>query len=289
MALTYSAVAQYSITDSFGKHDFDSPPKRVVITDWALVEQAIELGIIPVGAPELETYKKYVRLPELPDGVSDIGLRQAPNMAKIRALKPDLIILGTDQKDLVRPFSKIARIVYYQSLSEHYRDNYAKAKQRFIGLAELFQRTNYAYSKLIGLELQLKLFNKKLSEHFNHTLPKVGIVRLNKNDVITAYGGNSLSQTVLERLGLENQFEIEISKWGDDMIRFNTLQELNTGFLFYKEPVDSTDILNSQKWTELPLYKNNTILPLAPINSYGGIMSGLYLADEIVNKLIAHE
>lgn len=55
-------------------------PLRIAAVDWAMLETALALGIVPVAATELVHYRRWVVTPEMPDGVADLGLRGAPNL-----------------------------------------------------------------------------------------------------------------------------------------------------------------------------------------------------------------
>ena len=131
----YLSDSHYEVTDSFGKHRLQKPPERIVVTDWTLLEQILELGIVPVGAPELERYRHYVKQPILPNGIADIGLRSSPDLKTLRSLKPGAIIVGTDQKSLARPFSLIAPVFYYNNFSARYRTNGKKTRVRFFTIS----------------------------------------------------------------------------------------------------------------------------------------------------------
>ncbi|MGB1580651.1 MAG: hypothetical protein ACPHER_04005, partial [Nevskiales bacterium] len=120
-------AAPYEITDSFGKHWFERPPQRVVVTDWTLLDNLQALGVETVGAPELALYRQQVS-PDLPRDVTDIGLRAAPNLETLRQLKPDVILLGTGQKELARPLSRISTVLYFKQFSDRYRSNGLKSR-----------------------------------------------------------------------------------------------------------------------------------------------------------------
>lgn len=193
----------YAVFDTTGKHYFFSPPERVVVTDWTALENLLELGIVPVGAPEIERYQQAVRLPALPVGISDIGLRQAPNLNKIQSLKPDVIIIGTGQKELVRTFSRFGKVMYYKAFSDRYRDIGTKARERFLQLADLFRQRDLAERRLAQMDARLGELKQQLVVAYQHTLPSVLIVKPVNNQWL-AYGENSLAGNAAAALGLQN-------------------------------------------------------------------------------------
>ncbi len=269
------------VTDSFGKHKFESPPKRIVVTDWTLLEQLVELGIKPVGAPELKLYQHYVVQPGLPDGIEDIGLRRAPNIEKIRALKPDVIIVGTDQKKLARPFSRISRVMFYKSFSDKYRTNGKKSRTRFLQIADLFQKREYAERKLKVRDAALEKIKQDIALHFNGNLPAITVVRFSSDRKVLVYGENSMVMHTMNWLGLAPAVPSSRSKWGEREITIDKLNEINEGVLLYVEPVDTKRVLTSKVWLQLPLVVDEQVSAMSPAWSYGGAMSVFYTARAI--------
>lgn len=287
LALACSGIRADVVTDSFGKHKFDKPPQRVVVTDWALLEQMLALGVEPVGAPELDLYRHYVRLPELPKGIQDIGLRRSPNLKAIKALKPDVIVIGTDQKALARPFSRIGRVMYYKSFSDKYRTNGKKASVRFTQLAELFKKQALAKSTIQAIDAEISLIKKELIEHFNGELPRLTLIRFSSEKKCLVYGENSIASHVLKRLGIEPGLASTRSKWGEKELTIAKLREIEQGVVLYIQPVDNPEIFESTIWQQLPMVMQSRVISMEPVWSYGGVMSILYHARAIRDALIS--
>lgn len=281
--------AGYEVTDSFGKHQIQAPPTRVVVTDWALLEQMLELDVNPVGAPELDLYRRYVKRPILPsDNIVDIGLRLAPKLQSLRKLKPDLIIVGTGQKNLARPFSRVAPVMYYNSFSDKYRTNGKKSRVRFLQLADLFQKRALAETKLASMDQEISEIREALLQHFNHKPPKVTIVRFSSHEKVLIYGENSMPLHALEQLGLQSGVSISRSKWGYKEMPISILGTINDGVILYIKPTDALDtLLKSDTWLSLLAVKEQRIHPMNAAWSYGGAMSILYNARAIQKALIS--
>lgn len=279
--------------DSFGKHRLQKPPERVVVTDWTLLEQILELGITPAGAPELERYHRYVGQPALPDGIADIGLRRAPDLQTLKALAPDMIIVGTDQKSLARPFSHIAPVLYYNNFSAKYRGNGEKTRVRFLQLADLFQRRALAQTKLAAMDAEIEDIGEKLYRHFDGTPPVVTLVRLSSVTRggmarMLVYGENSIPVHALEQLGLTSGAAIGRSKWGYKEQPLSRLKDNTDGIILYIEPLPiNSGFLRSDRWLTLPPVQQNRVHAMGPAWSYGGAMSILYNARAIYNALLA--
>src|SRR5262245_36288925 len=65
---------------------------RVVALEWDGVEDALALGVTPVGGADLRGYRAFVS-PTIPSSVQDVGTRQEPSLERIAQLKPDVIVV----------------------------------------------------------------------------------------------------------------------------------------------------------------------------------------------------
>lgn len=94
---TTAAAAPVTLTDMRGKQvTLPRPATRVVGLEWNVVEHAVSLGVMPVGAADIAGYTKWVQAEPLDASVKDVGVRGEPSIDSIAALRPDLI-LATDE------------------------------------------------------------------------------------------------------------------------------------------------------------------------------------------------
>ena len=276
----------YEVKDSFGKHWFDNPPERVVVTDWTVLENLLELGITPMGAPEIEAYQYYVRQPQLPEGITDIGLRHSPDLATVKKLDPDVVILGTQQRQLARPFSIFTRVNYFNYFSSRYRTNGDKSRLRFLQIAKMMQKEAVAKEKLNYLDQRTAELRQQLAIHFSSALPRITTCRISaKEGKVLLYGNNSMPQYSLIQLGIEGEFTGQSSTWGETEVDLSELKTINHGFLICFKPHNNSKTFASSEWKDLPLVKEGRFLEAEPAWSYGGAMSVLYIAESIVKTL----
>lgn len=102
-----------TVTDARGKTvKLDGPAKRVVGTEWNVVESLITLGIDPVGVADVKGYNAYDTAAPLADGIKDIGTRGEPSVDTVAALKPDLIVATNDLSDsAIKQLSEVAPLI----------------------------------------------------------------------------------------------------------------------------------------------------------------------------------
>ena len=109
-----AAGGPIALTDFRGKQvTLPAPATRVVGLEWNVVEHAVSLGVMPVGAADIAGYTKWVKAEPLEPSVKDVGVRGEPSIDSIAALRPDLI-LATDElpEAAVTQMEKFAPVVF---------------------------------------------------------------------------------------------------------------------------------------------------------------------------------
>ncbi len=91
-----------TVTDARGMRvTLDQPATEVVGLEWNVVEHLVSLGVMPVGAADVEGYNDWVSVEPLDDSVTDVGVRGEPSVEAIGGLGPDLIVTTTDYEESV--------------------------------------------------------------------------------------------------------------------------------------------------------------------------------------------
>lgn len=268
----------YEITDSFGKHWFEQVPERVVVTDWTILDNLLRLNVVPVGAPETARYRTLPDQPTLPASVNDIGLRVAPSPARIRALEPDLIIIGTGQKELARPLSHIAKVIYFKNFSDRYRTNGRKARERWLQMAAVFQKTAQAQAALQAMD-------ERMAELAGALNPDQTVVLLQATPQgqLRLFGDNSLPGHVLRTLGLTPGLIRPATHWGESPLTLDDLGALNTTpqVLLFAPQSQHAQWKNAIEKQDL----SAGIQILPRLWPYGGALSLLQIAERIRHAL----
>ncbi|MDD7806022.1 MAG: iron-siderophore ABC transporter substrate-binding protein [Endozoicomonas sp. (ex Botrylloides leachii)] len=285
----------YNITvkNSTASHTFKQPPKRVVALSWSITEDLLELGITPLAIADVTGYRQWVVHPKLPSNVIDLGARQEPNLERLASLKPDVILVDGEQASLVRTLHKIAPVLSFSTYQKDH-DNVLAAKNVFLRLADLFQRQALAQQRLHQLDQSLAKKAALLKAHFmvgnRSSLPKVVSIRFNNASLLWVYGDNSMPQYALKKLGMEPALPEKSSKWGVTQRKVIALAKINNGIVLYFEPVGAVgDLFTSPIWQAMPFVKKKHYSAVAPVWSYGGLMSIGYIANGITAALLKIE
>lgn len=285
-ALTAAAT---TVTGSGGTQRFEAPPERVVALSWSLAEQVIALGVTPLAIADPAGYRTWVARPALPQEVIDVGLRQEPNLERIAELDPQVILISDDQRSFAPALERIAPVVHFDTFRADH-DNQAAARRTLRELARLFGREARAERELAALDARLAALRDRVHAHYAPVPPQVTVVRFVDAARVVVYGANSMPAFALEALGLENGVELPPSKWGIAMRKVEELGRIAAGEVLWIEPFAQREALFSRPlWQAMPFVREGRLHALPPTWTYGGALSVGYLAQAIVEALIAAE
>lgn len=91
---TATSTGAVELTDSFGRTvSLDAPAKRVAVLEWQQIEDVITLCVAPVAVADAEGFTTWDTAVELPEGATDVGSRQEPNLDALFGTNPDLVIV----------------------------------------------------------------------------------------------------------------------------------------------------------------------------------------------------
>ncbi|OKK13448.1 iron-siderophore ABC transporter substrate-binding protein [Streptomyces sp. CB02400] len=97
---TTTSTAPVSFKDGVGRQvKLDKPAQRIAVLEWQQIEDALTLCVTPTAVSDAKGYSTWVSAEKLPDGVTDIGTREEPDLDTLYAAKPDLIIVEAFDAD----------------------------------------------------------------------------------------------------------------------------------------------------------------------------------------------
>lgn len=287
-ALLFSmfTLAEVRIQDSHGEQVFAQTPSRIAALSWELVEDVIELGLVPVAVPEREAYQEWVAQPAMPASSVDIGGRAEPNLEKLAQLKPDVILIGAALKDIQTKLEKIAPVVFFDTYQQDH-NNQEKADQVFLTLAKLLDKESHAQAKLVARQAVFEELKVQLNAAFPAGLPKVTSLRFASTTSAYVYGDNAMPQYALERLGLKSAMPLESTQWGVTQKRLKSLRKINEGIVLYFKPFHfEKKLAKSPLWRSMPFVQQGNVASVASTWTYGGAMSLQYLAQAMTQSLL---
>jgi iron complex transport system substrate-binding protein len=142
----------------------NQPAKRIVVLEFSLLDDLLTLGVKPIGfasSQVSEGENPPFLAPQLKN-MTDVGTRQQPNLEKIMALHPDLIVTDTTMQGAFYPqLNKIAPTLMLNGL---------------MGDPKTQIENLYALAKATGSQTQVKTIAQKLLAQYTQAHPASVII-----------------------------------------------------------------------------------------------------------------
>lgn len=291
-----SGAANIRLTDGSGaKVSLDGPAKRVVATEWNVVEQLLTLGVDPVGVADVKGYTAWDQVTPLPGKPRDIGTRGEPSLDTVAALRPDLVVATTDLTAAsVKQLRRIAPVLVVRSA-----DGSGQIDQMLENLDLIATATgteSAAKTARAGFEKKLAEAKAKLADAGLAGAPYAfadGYVQANQLS-IRPYTSTSLIGEVSQRIGLTTSWTLEGDKaygLGQTDVEGLTALPPDTRFLYIGNDSEGADpfaagLKDNPVWTSLGFVKAGRVDRLPDgIWMFGGTDSMNAYVDAVVTAL----
>ena len=270
-----------------GTLTLDKTPERVVTLNWAATEALLLLGVTPIGVADRDGYNVWVREPELPAGVANIGTRVAPSLEAIAELKPDLIVTSSEMAPAANLLERIAP-TYVASVYKQGSRPFEKASDMLTTLGEMLDREERAEAVLNDIDQTLRTQRRRL-EKAGLTNRSVALMNFMDDRHIRIYAPNGLFQSVLTGLGLTNAWQHPGNYWGFSVVGLEALAPYQDSRIIVISPTLpglSDTLANSPFWTYLPPVQRDQVYQVDPVWPFGGVFPVKRLATLLTDSLL---
>ncbi|MFI1421583.1 ABC transporter substrate-binding protein [Streptomyces sp. NPDC020731] len=285
-----------TLTDATGaKVELDGPAKKVVGTEWNVVEHLVSLGVDPVGVADVKGYKTWNAAVPLKNEPKDIGTRGEPSMDTIASLEPDLIVATTDLKpDAVKQLRKVAPVLEVKSADA--ADPIGQMLKNVDLIAEATGTTERAATLKKDFDTKLAEGSKALADAGLDGAEIAfadGYAASNQVSV-RPYTSGSLIGAVNERLGLKNAWKQKGDEaYGLAATDVEGLTDLGkVQFVYIGNDDDATsdpfgkELVENSVWKSLPFVKSGDVHRIDDgIWMFGGTGSMEAYTDSVVAAL----
>jgi iron complex transport system substrate-binding protein len=192
---TPTTAALRTVEHAFGTTQVPADPRRIVVLNqYSLLDYLIAVGVKPVGSSgdPAAGYPFGRWLQGKTDGVEMVGGTESPNLERIAALRPDLILANPWQTDLAPSLNQIAPTVGVPLTYAGYEDEF-----RFV--AGLVGRSAQAEEVISRHRSRLEAFKSAMGAA-RLASTEVSVARLFPEQVRVE--GNSYVTTLLAGAGL---------------------------------------------------------------------------------------
>lgn len=245
---------------------------RVAAIDWGMLETLLALGIEPVAATELIQFRKIAVEPRVPQSVTDLGLRGAPNYELLRIVAPDVIVISNFY-EYQRPMLERIAPVFAQAVYEAGVPPYMLAEAATLALGEK-----------LGRQAEAKRYADETADEIARlraTLPRasghpVFVISLGDSRHFRAFGRDSMFGDVLTRLGLVNAWTDETSYSAAAPVGLEALARVPEASILIVSPLPADvgrSLPTNALWNALPAVSQGRVAVLEPINHFGCLPS----------------
>lgn len=261
-------------------------PSRVIALSWEATEYLLTLGVSPLAIADRHDYQNWVIAPTLPLYVLDAGSRLEPNLERIYALKPDLIIINPALGDMKPSLERIAPTLLLDSFKEDH-DNWLAAEKLQRQLAIRLDRIHRHNVFLQFQQTRMNELRLHIQRRYGKHPPSICVVRFASPTTFWAYGENSMPEAAMKLLGLKNACPQPRTAWGTRLRKLPDLAQLHAGLLLTIAPFPrQAELTRSPLWQALPVVQRNQVRQLAPVWTNGGLYSVTKLAETMTESIL---
>jgi iron complex transport system substrate-binding protein len=236
-----------SVKHAMGTTQVKGTPKKVVTLFQGATDAALALKVKPVGAVESwieQPWYHYIRAQM--EGVTNLGLENQPDLEKLVALQPDLIIGAKTRHEKIYPqLSAIAPTVMLDEV--HIWKDTLKVS------AEAMNKQAEAEQWLADWSKKVADFKSKMGDKLKL---EAGIVDFRVDHARIVYTG--FSALVLEELGIPRPVSQRGTEWGIQLTSKENIPQMDADIIFDQTSMTRTDgrVELRKSWSEHPLWKN---------------------------------
>lgn len=230
-----SAAAPVSVSHALGTTLIQPPVKRVVALDMNEVDFLDQLGVPVAGMPKdfvpqfLQRYKEDA-------AVVDTGSIVQPNLERVHAAAPDLILITSLQAQHYRELSEIAPTLHFDV---DYRDSEVRhievIKNHLLTLGQVFDKQALARQQAAALDAKVEQ-----ARHVTQARPERALVVLHNNGAFSSFGVQSRYGFVFTDLGVKPASPTAETGLHGQPISSEFIQQANPDILYV---VDRTAVM----------------------------------------------
>ncbi|MET9021173.1 iron-siderophore ABC transporter substrate-binding protein [Actinopolymorpha sp. NPDC004070] len=292
-AARVAAPKPVTVSDVNGAVRLKAPARRVVALDWTYAEDLLAVGVRPVGVADRAGYAAWVGGgPRLDRTTVEVGPRQQPDPTVVRALRPDLILIGKDETNaLVAQMRRIAPVLVF----DPYRSDMSawdEMRTTFVAVARAVGRDDQAAWVLRGLDEAIARNRLKLAAAGAANLPVALAQGYSAEGVptIRMFGRTSLAGDLVNRLGLQNDWRGEPDQYGLSTVGPADLGQVSSAdFLYLADPrndIFTGAMTDGPDWRGLAFAAEGRVHRLgARTWFFGGPLSTRACADALTRAL----
>lgn len=246
-----------------------SAPQRILTLDWTVAETLAALGHAPLGLAQIGDYHSWIGEPRMPSSTVDLGLRNQPSMELMAELQADVLLITPMFSHMAARLESVAPV---QTIAMY--DPKADAWQALEAMTRTLGALTHSEAQAEALIADTEQMLTATREQVQGCGPLL-VMQLADDKHVRIYGGNSLYQQVLDRLGIQNAWPGSFNDWGYRLLSLPELAPLRgRAVIIAPIPLGSLQRLQDNSlWQRLPIVSEHPPVVLPAVWSLGGLPS----------------
>ncbi len=233
------------VKHAMGETEIAGTPQRVVVLDTGELDSAMTLGVKPVGSVEAVEGLGFPSYLEGTEEIENVGTIEQPNLEKIAALEPDLILSSKLRHEKIYDqLSQIAPTVFSETVGVTWKENFELH-------AEALSKTEEAKRVEKEYEARIDEFRRAMGDELKET--EVSVVRFTPGDT-RIYQKENFIGTVLEDAGLSRPPSQDVEEFALLNVSAEFIPKMGGDVIFVTVYADEKDTAKA-KITSDPLWQ----------------------------------
>ena len=192
------AFSPITIVHKLGTTVVQHRPQRVAVLDMNEVDFLDQLGV-PVAGMVKDYVPHFLTRYKDDQGISDLGAIVQPNLERIHALQPDLILMTSIQANHYQELSQIAPTVHFDVDYQNSESKHIEVvKQHLLTLGRIFGKEDIASRKAQELDARVADARKVTQDR-----PEKALIVLHNNGAFSSFAVQSRYGFVFDALGVK--------------------------------------------------------------------------------------
>ncbi|MCJ7859117.1 ABC transporter substrate-binding protein [Corynebacterium kalidii] len=246
-----------------GSTEIPEAPQRIVALDNAFLDYAVDLGGTVVGVSDIgaDLVPGYLDADQAARaaGVESVGSIAEPQLEKIAALEPDLILSSEVRHgEYYDRLAEIAPTVFSEDTGDTWQENYLLTGEALGKKEQAQERLDALHDRAgrIGDRIRAKAgadTGADAGDDAGADLPDTSIVRIRDANTIRLYGEDTFSGSVLAMVGLPRPANQESGYPGQDygmyVVSQENLDQAEADLLLVAVPEEGSE--KAGEWAEI--------------------------------------
>ncbi len=278
-----STLDALEIEHELGATTFEQTPSRVVALNWSLTETLLALGVTPIAMADVQGYNTWVSVPELPEGITDVGIRREPNLEAIKAIKPDLILISKEMASAYEQLKSIAPTVSVSVFS-----NRKKPIENATQMAKILGQILNKEEEAQQLIAQTDAIIAKNASLIPDEIEPLLCIRFLSERTVRVHSDGSLLHDTIKQMGLTNTWRNDTNMWGFTKAGVSKLAKHQDARVMVIGPLSEAEEakLNASKlWQLMAFSKEDRVHILPAIWTYGGLVAAQRFSEQVALSL----